>query len=106
MKTLTLALFAFVLFSCKKETAAVEHKIQLQCNVSASSSSYQLFVKGSPETDLTKEYSLLEGESIQLILTRDTVTTWLSATIYEDGKPVKYDEGYKDIQLDLTIPEE
>lgn len=95
----TLVIFA----SCKKEVEEAEHEVQFQSNVALTASSFTLTVDGTVETDLNKIHKLQKEASIQWQLDRDTSTTWLSATIYVDGRAVRSDAGYKDIDLSWTV---
>ena len=90
-------------FSCKKKTEILEHEIQFQANLSGSASTYSLLIDGVNQTDLNAVYKLKVDANIQLMMIRDTSITWLSGTIYQDGKAVKYDAGYKDIDLTYSV---
>jgi len=104
MKKIICFSFSFLLlFSCKKETVEVEHDLQFQSNVIVTGGTYSLSIN-SVSSDITAVYKVKEDTDVHLLLVRDTSTTWLTGTIYVDGKAVKYEEGYKDtIDLFYTV---
>lgn len=81
----------------------MEHEVQLQSNVALSSATYTLIIDGATHTDLSTIHKLKKDAIIHWNLERDTSTVWLTATIYVDGKPVIYDAGYKDFELDWVV---
>jgi hypothetical protein len=104
MKAIFLFITSLLLFSaCQKETLEEEHELQLQSNVSLTASTYTLTINGETHTDLNAVYQLKKDAAIHWQLERDTSTTWLNAMLYLDGKAVKYDAGYKDLQLDWIV---
>lgn len=104
MRKIFILSFSFlILFSCKKETVEVEHSVQFQSNILTTAGTYSLTIDDAA-SDINGTYKLKENSNVHLMLFSDTSTTWITGSIFVDGKAIKYDEGYKDtIDLSYTI---